>query len=223
MELELEFEKEMNEKTHVVTGVVQTNAGASVTLAAPDGGDERSYLIKRSALRELGIKEGDEVGAEQIEALESEAELGRAEARMTRILSYSDHSVNLLVRKLVSYGISRPTAERAAANAVQKGYIKENEQAQRCAEHYLNHKYWGKKRIAMELVSRGYCREAINGAIEALGDEAFADVLRKVIAKKFPEAPKSREELEKIRATFCRQGFSVSEINAAIRDVYDDE
>lgn len=208
------------EKTHVVTEVVQTNAGVSVTVRSAEDGSERVFLLKRKTVKELGIENGLEISDTTVGVIEEAAELGRAEARMVRILSYSDHSVNLLVRKLVSHGFSQEIAERAAQNAVDQGYIKEDEQAKNCAEYFLRHKYWGKKRIAMELVARGYNREAITGAIEELGDEPFQATLVRIIEKKFPERPERREAAEKITSSLCRMGYSVSEIHAAMKEVY---
>lgn len=210
----------MHEKTHVVTEVVQTNAGVSVTVRNIADGGERVLLLKRKAVKECGLESGLEIEAELLGRLEAEAELSRAEARMVRILSYSDHSVNLLVRKLVSHGFSQEIAQRAAQSAVDQGYIKEDEQAKNCAEYFLKHKYWGKKRIAMELVARGYNRQSITDAIDELGDAPFHATLVRIIEKKYPERPKTRETTEKLTTSLCRMGYSVSEINAAMREVY---
>ena len=212
----------MNETTHAVTSVVSTNAGVSVTVRANEDESEKVYLLKRQTVRELGLASGTQIGEDLLAVLEEEADLGRAQARMVRILSYSDHSVGLLVRKLVSYGFSKEIAERAAQSAVEAGYINEEEQAKSCAEYFLRHKYWGKKRIAMELMSRGYARSTISEAIESLGDEAFYGMLVKVIEKKYPERPQKREDAEKMRASLCRLGYSIGEINAATREVYGD-
>ena len=210
----------MNETKHAVTSVITTNAGVSVTVRTSGDESEKVYLLKRNTVRELGLAEGMEIGEDLLGVLEDEAQLGRAEARMVRILSYSDHSVSLLVRKLVSYGFSKEIAERAAESAVRAGYIKEDEQARSSAEYFLRHKYWGKKRIAMELMSRGYAREAISGAIESLGDESFRVMLVKLIEKKFPDCPTERDEAEKMKSSLCRMGYSISEINSAMREVY---
>ena len=214
-------ESKMNETKHAVTSVVTTNAGVSVTVRSGEDESEKVYLLKRDTVRELGLTEGMELDEDLLGVLEEEADLGRAQARMVRILSYSDHSVSLLVRKLVSYGFSKEIAERAAQSAVEQGYIKEDEQARTSAEYFLRHKYWGKKRIAMELMSRGYARDAITGAIESLGDDSFGAMLVKLIEKKYPERPKERDVAEKMKATLCRMGYSISEINSAMREVYD--
>ena len=211
----------MNETKHAVISVVSTNAGVSVTVRTAEDESEKVYLLKRQTVRELGIAQGMEIGEDLLGVLEEEAELGRAQARMVRILSYSDHSVGLLVRKLVSYGFSKQIAERAAQSAVESGYIKEDEQARTSAEYFLRHKYWGKKRIAMELMARGYARSTISEAIEALGDDAFYTMLVKLIEKKYPERPTERDEADKMRASLCRLGYSLGEINSAMREVYD--
>lgn len=215
------MEGKMNETTHAVASVVTTNAGVSVTVRSLGDESEKIYLLKRNTVRELGLAQGMEIGEDLVGVLEEEAELGRAQARTVRILSYSDHSVNLLVRKLISYGFSREIAERAAQSAVEQGYIKEDEQARTSAEYFLRHKYWGKKRIAMELMSRGYARDAITGAIESLGEDSFRAMLVKLIEKKFPECPSAREDADKMRSALCRMGYSISEINSAMREVYD--
>ena len=215
------MESKMNESKHAVTAVVTTNAGVSVTVRAVEDGSEKIYLLKRKTVRELGLAAGMELDGELLGVLEEEAQLGRAEARTVRILSYSDHSVGMLVRKLVSFGFSKEIAERAARSAVEAGYIKEEEQARTSAEYFLRHKYWGKKRIAMELMSRGYEREAICTAIEALGDDSFRAMLVKLIEKKYPERPKERDEAEKMKSALCRMGYSIGEIDSAMREVYD--
>jgi SOS response regulatory protein OraA/RecX len=210
----------MNETKHAVTAVVSTNAGVSVTVRSPGDETEKIYLLKRKTVRELGIEEGSAIDEDLVGVLEDEAQLGRAEARMVRILSYSDHSVSMLVRKLIAYGFSREIAERAAQSAVDAGYIKEREQAKTSAEYFLRHKYWGKKRIAMELMSRGYMREAVSEAIESIGDDSFCNMLVKLIEKKFPECPTDRTEVEKMKSSLCRMGYSISEINYAMKEVY---
>lgn len=212
----------MNEKKHVVTQVVSTNAGVSVTVRESEEESEKVYLLKRKTVRSLGIADGMEIGEDLVAALEEEAQLGRAEARMVRILSYSDHSVGMLVRKLMSYGFSREIAERAAANAVAAGYVKEDEQAKNSADYFLRHKYWGKKRIAMELMARGYPREVITEAIASIGDDAFRSMLIKLIEKKYPDRPEGADEENRMKSSLCRMGYSLSEITSAMREVYDE-
>lgn len=210
----------MSEKLYTVESLESGNAGTTVVLSAADGGEGQTYLVKRHTVKSLGIHEGDTVDGEIVKVLFEDAELGRAEARMVRILSYSDHSCQALVRKLVSYGFSKEIAERAAERAVELGYIKETEQAIRCADYYIRRKYWGKKRIAMELMSHGYAREAIVEAVSSIDDELFCATLEKLIEKKYPQDTSDAEEKKRRISSILRMGYSVSEINTAMRSVY---
>lgn len=209
------------DNTYVVTQVMSGNAGVSVTIRPIDGGETETFLVERKFVRSLGITEGTELGQDIVDRLTDEAELCRAQARTVRILSYSDHSVQALVRKLISYGFSEDIARRSAESAVEKGYINEEEQAKRCAEYFLRHKYWGKKRIAMELITRGYAKDAVNGAISSIDDIYFSATVEKLIEKKFPEPPADKAEQSKMIAALARMGYSISEITAAMRAVYE--
>lgn len=208
------------DNTYVVTQVMSGNAGVSVTVRPIDGTETETFLVERKFVRSLGITEGTELGQDTVDRLSDEAELCRAEARTVRILSYSDHSIQALVRKLISYGFSEDIARRSAQSAVEKGYINEEEQAKRCADYFLRHKYWGKKRIAMELISRGYGRDAVNDAIGSINDSLFLATVEKLIEKKFPEAPEAKDERDKMISALSRMGYSISEITSAMKTVY---
>ena len=124
---------EHSEKTYSIISLDSGNAGVTVKLAASDSPEVQTYLIKRRTMKSLGLHEGDTVDQDAVSCIFDDAELCRAEARTTKILSYSDHSCQALVRKLVSYGFSEEIARQAAQSAVDRGYIKETEQASLCA------------------------------------------------------------------------------------------
>ena len=195
---------EHSEKTYSIISLDSGNAGVTVKLAASDSPEVQTYLIKRRTMKSLGLH----------------AELCRAEARTTKILSYSDHSCQALVRKLVSYGFSEEIARQAAQSAVDRGYIKETEQAAQCADYYIRHKYWGKKRIAMELISRGYGRKTVSEAIATISDALFEATIVKLVEKKYPEPAEDRAEHERRISAISRMGYSLSEIKKAMSAVY---
>ena len=207
---------------HVVTQVVSGNAGVSVTVRLADSGENETFLVERKFVRSLGLAEDMQIDQSTVDQLAEEAEFCRAQARTVRILSYSDHSVHALVRKLISYGFSEEIARRCAQCAVDDGYINEEDQAGRCAEYFLRHKYWGKKRIAMELISRGYTKDAVTAAINSVDDALFAATVEKLIEKKFPARPEDKNEFNKMLSSLSRMGYSISEINAAMKKVYED-
>ncbi len=211
---------EHSEKTYSIISLDSGNAGVTVRLAASDSPEVQTYLIKRRTMKSLGLHEGDTVDQEAVSRIFDDAELCRAEARTVKILSYSDHSCQALVRKLVSYGFSEEIARQAAQSAVDRGYIKETEQAAQCADYYIRHKYWGKKRIAMELISRGYGRKTVSEAIATISDALFEATIVKLVEKKYPEPAEDRAEHERRISAISRMGYSLSEIKKAMSAVY---
>ena len=195
---------EHSEKTYSIISLDSGNAGVTVKLAASDSPEVQTYLIKRRTMKSLGLHEGDTVDQDAVSCIFDDAELCRAEARTTKILSYSDHSCQALVRKLVSYGFSEEIARQAA----------------QCADYYIRHKYWGKKRIAMELISRGYGRKTVSEAIATISDALFEATIVKLVEKKYPEPAEDRAEHERRISAISRMGYSLSEIKKAMSAVY---
>jgi len=211
-------------KTHIVTELLQGNAGVSVTVKCLEDKEAAAeiYLVNRKTVKSMQLAEGSELCPEDVKILADDAELCRAEARTVRILSYSDHSELALQRKLMSYGFAEEIAKIAAEKAVENGLVREEEQARQCVDYFLRHKFWGKKRIAMELISRGYKREAIHSAIEATDDDVFVQTAVKLIGKKYPEKPKEKTERDKMISALSRMGYSIPEIKRAIDSAYGD-
>jgi len=94
------------------------------------------------------------------------------------------------------------------------------EQAAQCADYYIRHKYWGKKRIAMELISRGYGRKTVSEAIATISDALFEATIVKLVEKKYPEPAEDRAEHERRISAISRMGYSLSEIKKAMSAVY---
>ena len=79
-------------------------------------------------------------------------------------------------------------------------------------------KYYGKKRIAAELMGRGYERKAIFEAIDSVTAEEYSYALRRLISQKFKTPPADRREQDNRIAALSRMGFSISEIMTALKE-----
>lgn len=202
--------------TYKITAIIKNIAGVSVR-AEEVGSDEEmtvDYLVSEESWKNFRYEEGDIITEEDTAALEAEANFCRAAARTVKILSYSSHSKAALVRKLCQFGFDKDTAVRAAEDAEAKGELNEMKQAEHLTDYYLRHKYWGKKRIAAELMSRGYSRDAVLGAISGVDENRFADNLQKLVTKK--PAPVDPRERDKYISALSRMGYSLGEILKAI-------
>ena len=202
-------------ENYIITAIVKSPAGVSVRIERGDEGEE--YLISEKVFRGLSYTEGCEISCEEAESLRCEAEYLRAAARTLKILSYSSHSKSALVRKLCHYGFDREIAIRAADSAEEAGDLDEKRQAAQLCDYYIRHKYWGKKRIAAELMSRGYGKEAVLHAIASAEDERFARNLGRLVENK--PVPEDKEGRDRYIASLARMGYSVQEILRAIDEV----
>lgn len=203
----------------------ETSAGIAVKLsscsdATPDG---HEFLISRENWLELKLAVGDSIGEAEFDKLTRAAVMLRAISRTLKILSYSDHSRNALIRKLADYGFERDIAEEAADYAEKHGYINEKEQASRAAELYVKNKYWGKKRIAAELMSRGYSKESILFAASSISNEEYLEALKKIMRRKISSLSADFQMTREMMSYFARLGYSIAEITRATEELNSDE
>lgn len=201
-----------------ITAIIKNIAGVSVKTESFEDGENKvcEYLISEESWRNFRFNEGDELSAEEEAALSIEAEFCRAAARALKILSYSSHSKTALVRKLCQYGFEKEIAVRAADDAEMRGDLNESRQAEHLTEYYLRHKYWGKKRIAAELMCKGYCKDAVMSAISGIDEERFAENLTRLVSKK--PVPEDRYERDKYISALSRMGYSLPDILKAIKE-----
>lgn len=198
-----------------ITGIIKNIAGVSIKTESPEG-EALDFLITEESYKEFRFDEGDTLSEEDISALEEEASFCRAAARSVKILSYSSHSKIALIRKLCQYGFDKETAIRAADNAEARGNLNEKRQAEHLTDYYLRHKYWGKKRIAAELMSKGYGKDAVIGAISGVDESRFEENLHRLISRK--AVPEDKHERDRYISALVRMGYSISEILRAIKD-----
>lgn len=208
--------------TYILTKVYESKLGINCEFTPSDciesGEGKTTLLFRVSDWYEARLHEGDTVSGEQYESLYETSNLCRAIARAEKMLSSSDYSRAKLISRLTRYDIDKSHAEAAADLMVEKGYINEEEQTKRIARYFCLKKYWGKKRIAAELMGRGYERKVIFAALDAVTPEEYAYALRRLITQKFKEPPQDRREQDNRIAALCRMGFSISEIMEALKE-----
>ncbi len=210
----------MDTLLYTVVKVENTSAGISLSVVANEPDSTKvDLLLSDTAWSELKVAVGDEIDSAHFEAMNRAAVLDRAISRMMKILSYSDHSCAQLVKKLASYGFDAEIGEEAAAYAVERGYINEIEQASRAAAYFSRSKYWGKKRIALELLSRGYKRDVALAATHSVSDEQYAASLKRIMSRKYAEIPESKNERMAMFAALGRLGYSMSEIERTAEEI----
>lgn len=160
-----------------------------LTLLGEDGETE-TCLLTKSDYEKLGApavgEELDPAGEETLAAL---CEGHRAVFAALRILAFGDNNRRTLLQKLRQRGFSGEAAEEAVSRMVARGYIREQEQAERMAARLAGEKLYGPRRVMAELCAHGFERETAEAALSALrarGEIDFAESRVRLLRKKNP-------------------------------------
>lgn len=205
------------ETTYTIAHVYETKAGISVEITCNDGsGESKTVLFKPSFWLEEDLSVGDVIDEERLSSLRGTAELCCAVARAESLLASSDYSRRRLIVRLLHYKHPQAVCEAAADYMVDHGFINEEEQTRRITRFYCQRKHWGKKRIAAELMGRGYERKTIFAALGTVSDEEYFNSLMKLISERYPEPTTDRHENDLRIAAISRMGYSADEIIRAL-------
>lgn len=195
-----------------------------IKLDSEDGGDAAFTVGREFCPFELSP--GDALSELQMSKLEDADLLTEAFEKALSALSYTPHSKASLVRKLTTkYRIEKLYAESAADHCEARGYIDEESQARRIAQNAQRSKNYGPRRIAAELISKGYKKSAVQSALESTKDGVDGAAYRALV-KKAKIYPEDREERNKIKAALARMGHGAAAIERAfekLRNTEDDE
>ena len=197
--------------------------GKVLHVSAPDGRGEirltvltedewgacgrRTFHIGERAYAELGEPgAGDLLDDEGLSFLAEKEGEGQALKKAVSLLSYGDNSATGLYRKLRRHGYNRESAEAAVGRMVEKGYIREEEQAYRLAVSCATHKLWGRRRILSALREKGYAAALVGRVIDRAeedGEIDFAANAAALVLRRLGEHPDPNER----RALLYRYGY----------------
>lgn len=134
------------------------------------------------------------------------------------LLGYAKNTAKALQNKLKMKGYPADIAEEAVDFLVEKGYIRESDDAQFFAENLATRKYYGPNRIRKEMFAKGFSADVIRETLDLL-DVDFAEICAARIEKmgglSLFETP---ERKNKTVAALLRYGFSYEDIRRA-RDI----
>ncbi len=203
--------------TVTVSAITATGDGANVRLfvVLSDGEhrDKRELLVLASRFASLGVAKG-EIDEATFSRLEKEAELCLAVRRGVSALSYGPCSERQLAYKLRHKGISEAMARAAVRTLVQMGYIDEASDTVRLAERGVA-KQWGQRRIAAELLQKGYREAYVKAAVNALDEEQILGNCEALIASRYGTAIDDPCDRKKAFSALVRLGYSASQIQEA--------
>ncbi len=176
----------------------------------------QKYRITIADFESIGIVDGEEVGDDGVELLCEAAEKLSCIKKAFVYLSYKAHPKRALGQKLRRAGFSETATEKALVLLEKKGYLDDAALCEEYAVALQRSKGYGILRIKKELYAKGFERDTIEIAVEALEDTP-EEVILEVLRKKFPHLqPEDRQGRAKAVAYLSARGYGYDEINNAI-------
>lgn len=179
------------------------------------------YFLKNPLFDGNPPNVGDFLGAEKYEALEFAEECSNAAIKAVSLLAFGDNTARKLSDKLRQKGFSREAAAEAVRFCVEKRYINEEEHLRRLMEQLCERKKYGLRRIRQEVFQKGFSDETVktvfDEAAAALDFEAAVyDRVKKLGADAFSTPEKKKKHV----SSLLRYGFSMEEINGALKQLH---
>jgi len=179
------------------------------------------YFLKNQIFGGEPPKVGDFLSAELFEALEFAEECSNAAIKAVSFLSYGDNTARKLSDKLRQKGFSKESAAEAVRFCVEKRYINEEDQLRRLMEQLCERKRYGLRRIRQEVFQKGFADETVKAVFEECASELDFDaaVLERV-KRLGVDAFSTPEKKKKHVSSLLRYGFSMEEINGALKRLH---
>ena len=178
------------------------------------------YFLKNPVFSGIVPSVGDFLGAEKFEALEFAEECSGAAIKAVSFLAFGDNTAKKLSEKLRQKGFSREAAAEAVRFCVEKHYINEEDHLRRLMEQLCERKKYGLRRIRQEVYNKGFSEETVNAVFEECAAELDFDAAAKERVKKLgADAFSTPEKKKKQVSSLLRYGFSMDEINRALKAV----
>lgn len=178
------------------------------------------YFLKNPVFSGIVPSVGDFLGAEKFEALEFAEECSGAAIKAVSFLAFGDNTAKKLSEKLRQKGFSREAATEAVRFCVEKHYINEEDHLRRLMEQLCERKKYGLRRIRQEVYNKGFSEETVKSVFEECAAELDFDAAVEERVKKLgADAFSTPEKKKKQVSSLLRYGFSMDEINRALKSV----
>ena len=179
------------------------------------------YFLKNDIFHGEPPAVGEFLCAEKFEALEFAEACSGAAVKAVSLLAFGDNTAKKLTDKLRQKGFSKEAAAEAVRFCVEKRYINEEDQLQRLMEQLCDRKKYGLRRIRQEVWQKGFSEDVLKTQFEenaaALDfDAAVYERVKKIGRDAFSTPEKKKKHV----SSLLRYGFSMDEINGALKQLH---
>ena len=208
-------------KQYRITKIFECRAG----IGAEFDSDGKTEALKFTIpiWTDEGLKKGSVVDERRMDTLRYLSEVSCAQARAQSMIASSDQSKKRLILRLKAEGYSPDASADAADIVADLGLIDENSQCERLAREYVRYKSWGKKRIAAELMAKGYEKSAVIYGLSFITENELDEALERLVRGKYKSPAEDKKEQDKRIAALMRLGHSTGSIIRTLKEVFENE
>ncbi len=185
-------------------------------------GNETQYIkgkVSASMLSALSLpavlKNPISVEREQCEEILRSMKLYSAIKKGLDLLGYAKNTANALSEKLKKRGFPPDIAQEAVLYLLERGYIREEDDAVFFAENSAKKKAYGKQRIRRELFHKGFPEDVIRLALDSCEIDFSEICLKRIRSMGGKEIFETPEKRNKAISSLLRYGFSYEDIREA--------
>ncbi len=191
----------------IVLRCAGADSGDGVKITIDIDGVKNTLTVSAEDFLNSGIKKGDtDFDFESLQEAEKSYTARRA---ALRIIGAGQCSKTKLYEKLRRRGFSHECAKNASDYVADCGYIDEEWQIESYLRDLVEKRYFGKRKVTLMLLAKGYSAGKINAVIEKkYSNEDFAIFKHKLLEKTFGKVkPETREEALEMKKVLYKQGF----------------
>ena len=132
-------------------------------------------------------------------------------------LSYSDHTVKSMYKKLSENGFENDEINEVLEYLTDRGYINEKDYFLRFCRYYAEKKGFGRTKILAKANEKGFSKSQINDIMDIAFEEInFFEICKRELLKLKVQDISYKKQRDKVISSLMRRGFSLSEIKQAI-------
>ncbi|MBQ9418642.1 MAG: RecX family transcriptional regulator [Bacteroidales bacterium] len=132
-----------------------------------------------------------------------------------RYCAYAEQCESAVRQKLASWGATANESSSIIEQLRAERYLDDERYARAYCESKLLHQHWGRMKVAYQLRIKQLPREVIDGALNAIDEDAYLQMLQEVAARKRKELGEDPQADRKLISFLAARGFTASEINQA--------
>ncbi|MCR5706730.1 regulatory protein [Ruminococcus sp. YRD2003] len=185
---------------------------------------ERKLYLHIDIIADNGLKKGSQLDKTELRKIIYDSNFRRAYQYALYCLDYRDYSERDMLRKLIGTYKNEDLCRAVVGKLAGAGVIDDARYAEKLARRLVEGRRYGFRRAKKELLLKGIGEDTAAEALEQYGD-TFGDNLAELLRTKHYRLltdSSDRKNIEKVKSALVRYGYGFDEINAAVREYFED-